>query len=89
MGHLDGMTTRRSSLADRTALPLLRPIRRVRNISQHELARRAGVARNTIGNVERGQYAPRPRTAERIARALDLPLGVVFPAAPGPGQSDA
>ncbi len=53
-------------------------VRFVRQISQDDLARRAGVSEKTIGRVERGEL-PRMRTAVAIAEALGAPLEQLFP----------
>jgi transcriptional regulator with XRE-family HTH domain len=52
--------------------------RKAQRLTQDELAERVDVARETIGNIERGVAAPSFETAERIAAALDLPASVLF-----------
>ena len=47
-------------------------------MSQEELARRAGVHRTYISDVERGVRNVSILTLERIASALEIPLGVLF-----------
>jgi transcriptional regulator with XRE-family HTH domain len=56
----------------RTAPSPLALVRFVRGFSQRELARRAGVGKNTIVYLEHGRHAPRPRTARAICRALGI-----------------
>jgi transcriptional regulator with XRE-family HTH domain len=48
------------------------------NLSQEELADRAHVHRTYISDVERGVRNVSILTLERIAVALDIPLGVLF-----------
>lgn len=52
--------------------------RRARGLSQRDLARLAGVSRETISLIERGEL-PRVRTAHAIARALGEALDVLLP----------
>jgi transcriptional regulator with XRE-family HTH domain len=47
-------------------------------LSQEDLARRAGVHRTYISDVERGMRNVSILTLERIAGAMDIPLGVLF-----------
>lgn len=49
-------------------------LRKERNLTQEELARKAGITKNTIGNLEKGHGQPRMGTAAAIAAALDVPL---------------
>lgn len=49
----------------------LRVARAERNVSQAELARAAGVSRQTISSIETGQYCPSTILALRLARVLD------------------
>jgi transcriptional regulator with XRE-family HTH domain len=52
--------------------------RRARGLSQRQLADLAGVSRETISLIERGEL-PRVRTAYAIARALGVALGELLP----------
>jgi putative transcriptional regulator len=56
-------------------LPLLRTNR---GISRAELAEVLGIHYQTIGYIERGEYAPSLHLALRIARYFDLPVESVF-----------
>jgi transcriptional regulator with XRE-family HTH domain len=47
-------------------------LRTARNWSQAELARRAGVAPQTLAQIERGTRTPHPATIERLADALRI-----------------
>lgn len=48
----------------------LRRLRQAKGLSQEELAHRAGLDRNYIGNLERMQNSPTVDTLERIASEL-------------------
>ena len=47
-------------------------------MTQQQLAEKAGVTRQTIVAIEKGNYSPSLELAFRIARAFDLPLEEVF-----------
>ena len=49
----------------------LKDLRDYHGISQSELARRVGVGKTTISEIERGDRLPNVITAIRIARALE------------------
>jgi putative transcriptional regulator len=67
-------------------LPLLRMNR---GISRGELAEALGIHYQTIGYIERGEYAPSLHLALRIARFFDLPVEAVFSLDPfGPLGAD-
>lgn len=48
------------------------------NLTQAELAERAGVTRKTINTVENGVFIPSTLLALRLARALDRPVEALF-----------
>jgi putative transcriptional regulator len=56
----------------------LRIARAERAISQGDLARAAGVSRQTISSIETGQYCPSTLLAFRLARVLDVPVDRLF-----------
>lgn len=56
----------------------LRVARAERQLSQAELARRAGVTRQTISSIETGQYVPSALLAFVLARTLDTPVHELF-----------
>lgn len=56
-------------------LPLLRADR---GISRNELAEALGIHYQTVGYIERGEYAPSLHLALRIARFFGLPVEAVF-----------
>ncbi|MCM3907716.1 MULTISPECIES: helix-turn-helix transcriptional regulator [Trueperella] len=53
-------------------------LRTDRGVSRRELAEAMGVHYQTIGYLERGEYAPSLHLALRIAAFFDLPLERVF-----------
>ena len=61
------------SLANR-----LRVARAERALSQEDLARLAGVTRQTISSIETGQYCPSALLAFQLALALDQPIAQLF-----------
>ncbi len=56
----------------------LRQIRQQAGLSQGELAERAGVARQTVGGIESGQYGPSLAVAFRLAGALGKRVEEIF-----------
>ena len=56
----------------------LKEYRAALNVNQQELGRLAGVSRQTISLIERGDYHPSVLLALRIARVFDLPLEEIF-----------
>jgi transcriptional regulator with XRE-family HTH domain len=60
--------------ARRTLGARIRDRRLHRNLTQEQLAERAGVDRSTIQRIERGLNDPRHSHLLRIANALDVPL---------------
>jgi DNA-binding XRE family transcriptional regulator len=68
-------------------LPLLRANR---GLSRTALAEELGIHYQTIGYIERGEYAPSLHLALRIAHFFDLPLEAIFSLEPfGPLGADA
>jgi transcriptional regulator with XRE-family HTH domain len=72
----------------------LRELRLEKGYSQRELARRAGIASNSVAVTERGEHAPTFPTIQKLARALDVDPGELFKepaplaAAPKTGQTE-
>lgn len=59
----------------RTTIP---EYRMKRNMTQAELAEAAGVRRETIGRLEKGQYNPSLKLAMDLARILDASVYDLF-----------
>lgn len=57
-------------------------VRRLRffadEMTQQQLAEKAGISRQTVVAIEAGKYSPTLELAFRIAYALDTPIGEVF-----------
>ena len=62
-------------------LPLLRADR---GMSRTDLAEALGIHYQTVGYIERGEYAPSLHLALRIARLFELPVEAVFALEPFP-----
>ena len=58
--------------------PRIKELRARDGLTQVELARRAGVRRETIVFLEKGKYNPSLQLAWKIARIFDLPIEDVF-----------
>ncbi len=56
----------------------LKIARAERNLSQEELARLAGVTRQTISSIETGQYCPSALLAFVISKRLQKPVNELF-----------
>ena len=56
----------------------LKDLRDYQGISQRELARRIGVGKTTISEIERGDRLPNVLTAIRIARALETTVEEIW-----------
>jgi len=68
-------------------LPLLRANR---GLSRTDLAEALGIHYQTVGYIERGEYAPSLHLALRIAQTFDLPVEAVFSLEPfGPLGAEA
>lgn len=56
----------------------IRNLREAKNISQEQLADKAGLATGTIGKIERGINNPKTATLLRIAHELEVPCQLLF-----------
>lgn len=56
----------------------LKVLRAERDWSQEELARQAGVSRQTINAIETGKYSPSLALAFRLARLFDKSIEQIF-----------
>jgi transcriptional regulator with XRE-family HTH domain len=63
----------------------VRELRKARRWSQEELAHRAGISRTFMGSIEQGAKQPSVMTLVRLARALGVGAGALFP----PSGADA
>lgn len=86
----------RSSRADEENRPAprhpssLAVYRFVAGLTQEELAQRARVTRETIGNLEADRHQPRRLTARALAEVLRVEPGLLFPQSDhGPGANRA
>jgi len=52
-------------------------LRTIRNITQTELAARAGMTQTEISRIERGKHAARSASLMRIAKGLNMKLGFI------------
>lgn len=62
----------------RTLGRAIRHHRRRKGLSQEALAELAGLHRNYIGFLERGERNPKATTIFAVAKALDVPTTVLF-----------
>lgn len=56
----------------------VRQLRLAMNLSQEELAFKAGVHRTYLGSIERGERNPSLKNIAAIAKALDITLSELF-----------
>jgi transcriptional regulator with XRE-family HTH domain len=56
----------------------VRDLRRVRNLSQRQLAGRMGVPRTYISKIENGKAMPTLSSLDRLARALQVDISVLL-----------
>lgn len=63
----------------------IKEFRVARKLSQAELARRSGMARPNLSNIETGKATPSVSSARRIAEALGTTLDDIFPIEKGEG----
>jgi putative transcriptional regulator len=59
-------------------------LRAERGVSRRDLAEALGVHYQTVGYLERGEYAPSLHLALRIAAYFDVPMEIVFSIEPFP-----
>jgi len=48
-------------------------------LSQEELAHQAGLYRTYVGHIEKGRYSPSSYVIYKIAQALKIKIGEIFP----------
>ena len=54
-------------------------IRRAKDLTQAELAKKAGMNGNYYAKIERGEVKPAPEAYEKIAKALKVTAADIFP----------
>ncbi len=59
----------------------IRTLRRAANLTQDELAEKAGLPQSHISRLESAKHSPSRATLEKIAAALGVPLGELDPSA--------
>lgn len=67
------------------------PIRAARlraGLSQGELARRAGISRQSLSYAETGAHRPQPGTIEKLAGALGVPADEITPRREDPAERE-
>jgi putative transcriptional regulator len=64
-------------------------LRAERRLSRAQLAAELGVNYQTVGYLERGEYAPSLDLAMRIAEHFELPIDAIFSRTPFAPMSDA
>ena len=48
------------------------------NVNQHEMGQLGGVSRQTISQIERGDYSPSVTLALKIAKVFEVPVEAIF-----------
>jgi transcriptional regulator with XRE-family HTH domain len=56
----------------------VRQYRKIKGLSQEELAALVGVSAETVGNIERAKHAPSLATLEKILAALEVTASSFF-----------
>lgn len=56
----------------------LRALRRLKRLTQQELASGSGISVSTLSAIERGCRYPKPELLRKMARKLDVPLEELF-----------
>jgi DNA-binding XRE family transcriptional regulator len=74
-----GMTNIETEMYARRATSPLRLFRVAAGLTQAELAERSGIARITVGALERGENSPHLATARRLAGVLGCSAEQLFP----------
>lgn len=57
---------------------LLLEVRQNKNITLNDLAKKAGIGKTTINNIEKGKVSPTLKELEAIAKALDMRITDLF-----------
>lgn len=62
-------------------MPLYNHLKQYRakiNVNQHEMGQLVGVSRQTISQIERGDYSPSVTLALKIAKIFEVPVEAIF-----------
>jgi putative transcriptional regulator len=84
VGADDGGTPRPAKAAAETVYNRIAMLRVERGVTRRELADALGVHYQTVGYLERGEYAPSLHLALRIAAHFEVPVEFVFSTEPFP-----
>lgn len=57
-----------------TIAKAIRNARERKGLSQTEVAKKAGITRNTVARIERGEQEPTFATVKKIAKVLDIDI---------------
>ena len=77
-GVIDGMGMERTERSIGMIRNRIREYRARYGMSQEDLAKLAGVRRETIGNLEKGKYNPSLVLAWNIAKVFQVPIEEIF-----------
>lgn len=69
---------RKQQTRDRIGLRIM-TLRKMREMSQEELSRMAGIQRSHLSRIEAGKYAVTLETIQAIAEALDMTVDIIDP----------
>lgn len=61
--------------------------RAIRDLTQADLAERAGVTRKSVNAIETGRMVPSVLLALKLARALGVPIETIFTLDPGEAET--
>jgi transcriptional regulator with XRE-family HTH domain len=70
--------TGEDTIREGATIETVRHMRKMRGMSQQELAERAGVTQNTVSEIELGHRDPHPATLRKLAKALDVEVAEFF-----------
>lgn len=57
---------------------IIKDLRKNKNLTQKQLAQKAGLSQSTISDLEDGTKSPRLKTLDKIATALEIPTHELF-----------
>lgn len=65
---------RMQDMTKETIAKAIRNARERKGLSQTEVAKKAGITRNTVARIERGEQEPTFATVKKIAKVLDIDI---------------